>query len=156
MIGALGIQNGEFDRPQRRVVPGEQLAQRSEATACCVRVHGRFVRRHHRSIVAHRNLLCSKQHFAGTRFQRIGIFTEDVTRDHLRELMDEYRRHIDVPPKEPGIGRLERARLQQPCAQAQPNTIVIACIGIVDRIDLGVGDVAPGIRQQRVVQCKLG
>jgi len=67
--------------------------------------------------------------------------------------MDEHRRHVDaVAAEQADVGAFQRRRGSEPCSEAQPDRVVLARVGIADRVDFGGVDRLARIGGQRIGQ----
>ena len=146
----------EVDRTGGRLVLRQQLAQRSESGRSREEFDGGLIRGHDRAILGHGDLLRPEQHLGGARFHRRRIVSEDVPQQHLRELGDELRWHVDAFALEQAdVGTLERIGADDTRPKAQPYAVIFPRVRIgqlppARRLERSGGDWPAARRAARV------
>jgi len=67
----------------------------------------------------------------------------DLAQDHVRELVDEHRRDVDRRLEQAHVAALHRAGLDELVPEPQHDLVVMARVGVFDRLDLLGGNRAP-------------
>ncbi len=145
----------EVDGANRRAILLQELAQAPEAARRCEELDRRLVRRHHRALFGHCDLLGPEQHLGGARLDRIGGSAENVTKHDLGELVDENGCNVDTLAKEREVRRLERRRRQQPLPEPKPHAVVRARVLVGDGRYLGGRHGRARRRDQLLVEREL-
>src|SRR6267378_1706893 len=130
-VGA--VQNVERDRAERALRLDDQAPHAAEARSGGVHLD-RLGIGEQQVAVAQGRLLRAEKKLGGAQLQRIVAAVQDVPQDHVRELLDEQRRHVDRALEQTHVAALERARLEQLIAEAQNDAVIVPRICVFQDI----------------------
>jgi hypothetical protein len=153
--GVGAVEHVQVHLDQRPLRFHYQLADAAVAATRGVHGHGFEVREQHVPVLKRRLLLPPEQ-LGGAQAQRVVAAVEEVPEDHVRELLEEQRRHVDRPLEQAHVAALDRARGEQPVAEAQQQAVVVARVLVPQALDLRRRDRAARLLHQRGVQAPLG
>ncbi len=121
-----------------------------------MQLHRQLVGGHHGTVVADGDLLRAKQHLGDAGLHGLRALAQQMPEQHLGQLLDHQRRHVDAVAEERHIRRLERWRPREARAKAQPDRVVLADVGIGEARQLGLAHRPARHRHQLLVQRELG
>ena len=117
-------------------------------------VHRLEVGEQHVSVLQ-RRLLVTEEQFCGAQPQRVVAAFEEVAQDHVRQLVDEQRRHIDRALEQAHVAAFHRAGRQQALAEPEQHAVVVARVLVPHRVDFRLGHRAARCLHERGMQAQF-
>src|SRR5687768_5633418 len=153
--GVAAVENIQIHVTDASLGFDDQLADRAVAVAARVRLDRLEVGEQHVAFLDGR-LLVAPEELGGAQPERVVAAIEDVAQDHVHELVDEKRRHLDRRLEEAHVAALDRPRVEQLLPKTENHAVVVAGVGVFDRFELLVAYGPAGLFHERGVKRELG